>query len=589
MSGRTLVVSQRLCLSLVCVLGTSAPALAVTLWSDDAEGGAAGVIDHTTGGYSLVQSEAAGQGSYAFHLANPGFADNWFEINQTVAPQADSKLFFLSRLGYATSAQIAKVQISSNAGASWSAPIFSQAGTGGPGEGAFGIKTVDLAPYAGQNLRYRFYYDFTGGSAFTQTDVDVGWLIDDIQIGSSYEKTAYSIGNPSAKAQLYLELINRSRADALAEAARLAATTDADVLSAYSSFGIDTADIPAQYSWGVANGCLDRFAQPLSFSATLTAAAQAHTQDMFDNQFQGHVSSSNPPAPLQPGDTIGDRAAAFGYSYTALGENVYSNSESVEYGHAGFEVDWGNLNNSSDPCYNPAFVSQGMQNPAGHRENLHEDVYKEIGIGVIDGTNGSVGPQLVTQDLGTAGNAAFVTGVVFQDLNGNNFYDLGEGRSGVRIDVDGSAFYAVSSASGGYSVPVVADGVYNVSFTGGGFATHMTSATVVGGRNVKVDYLATAAVTYAADFTENGAVTSADLVNWKSGFGTLSGAMHTQGDADADGDVDGADFMVWQRQLGSGAATPTAAAAPEPCSAALGLVALMVGSVGLRGRVAARR
>ena len=49
--------------------------------------------------------------------------------------------------------------------------------------------------------------------------------------------TFYDFGNPTAEEQLYLELINRARANPPAEGARLAATTDPDVLSAYSISG----------------------------------------------------------------------------------------------------------------------------------------------------------------------------------------------------------------------------------------------------------------------------------------------------------------------------------------------------------------
>src|SRR5690242_924638 len=51
--------------------------------------------------------------------------------------------------------------------------------------------------------------------------------------------TVYSIGDPTDEEQLYLEYINRSRADPSAEGVRLATTTDADVLSAYSFFSVD--------------------------------------------------------------------------------------------------------------------------------------------------------------------------------------------------------------------------------------------------------------------------------------------------------------------------------------------------------------
>ena len=49
----------------------------------------------------------------------------------------------------------------------------------------------------------------------------------------------YSIGDPTAEEQLYLEQINRARANPAAEGVRLAATRDPDVLEAIQFFGVD--------------------------------------------------------------------------------------------------------------------------------------------------------------------------------------------------------------------------------------------------------------------------------------------------------------------------------------------------------------
>ncbi len=250
-----------------------------------------------------------GQGSNAFHLPNHNFEDNWFVVNQTLAIQPDTKLFFLSRLGWATTSQFARVQISTNGGSTWPTNLYNQAGNGGSGEGAFSLKEVNLSSYAGQNAQFRFYYDFTSGSAFTQTTNDVGWLVDDIQIGSEFQKIPWSIGNPSAHAQQYLEYIDRARADAMVEANRLANETDSDIGQAYNSFDINRPDIVSQFQYYVNSGAIAQNAQPLAFQSQLLQAAELHTQDMFQNQFQGHNSSSNPPAPFQPGYTLGQRLA----------------------------------------------------------------------------------------------------------------------------------------------------------------------------------------------------------------------------------------------------------------------------------------
>lgn len=77
-----------------------------------------------------------------------------------------------------------------------------------------------------------------------------------------------------------------------------------------------------------------------------------------------------------------------------------------------------------------------------------------------------------------------------------------------------------------------------------------------------------------ADFDDDGDVDGADLLIWQRGFGT--GTTSAQGNADGDGDVDAADLAIWKTQFGmTGLATGSAAAVPEP--AGLGLASLALG------------
>ncbi|HMP06328.1 MAG TPA: glycoside hydrolase TIM-barrel-like domain-containing protein, partial [Lacipirellulaceae bacterium] len=88
----------------------------------------------------------------------------------------------------------------------------------------------------------------------------------------------------------------------------------------------------------------------------------------------------------------------------------------------------------------------------------------------------------------------------------------------------------------------------------------------------------------SADFDSDGAVAAGDLVRWRAGYGTASGATRATGDATGDGAVDGADFLAWQRQLGTGLAG-AAHAAPEPATHLLAAVAWF----GCRRRAGGRR
>ncbi|HEV2806652.1 MAG TPA: CAP domain-containing protein [Chthoniobacterales bacterium] len=284
----------------------------------------------------------------------------------------------------------------------------------------------------------------------------------------------YSIGDPTSEEQYYLELINRARANPVAESVRLATTTDANVTSAYNAFGVNLVLMQTQFATILPQ-------PPLSMNATLVTAARAHSQNMLQNNYQGHAG---------PDGSLTTRLQ----SYTAgangwnIGENVYAYSKSVWYGHAGFEVDWGG-----------SALTGGMQVPPGHRQNIHSPDFREVGIGVVLGSNGGssgVGPQLVTQDFGTVGGLPpLVTGVVYRDLNSNGFYDPGEGVGGVTVTVSNANSYAVTASAGGYSVPVPGNGNYTVSFSGGGVPASQKNVAVAGGQNVKADYVASGTVT----------------------------------------------------------------------------------------------
>jgi hypothetical protein len=75
-----------------------------------------------------------------------------------------------------------------------------------------------------------------------------------------------------------------------------------------------------------------------------------------------------------------------------------------------------------------------------------------------------------------------------------------------------------------------------------------------------------------ANFNESGGVDAADLALWKAHFGdNCLDAAHLHGNANGDDVVDGHDFLLWQRQLGT---SPAVAAVPEPATAALIAAAL---------------
>jgi hypothetical protein len=53
-----------------------------------------------------------------------------------------------------------------------------------------------------------------------------------------------------------------------------------------------------------------------------------------------------------------------------------------------------------------------------------------------------------------------------------------------------------------------------------------------------------------ADFEPDGDVDGRDFLTWQRGFGKPSGALSTEGDADGDGDIDVGDYDVWATEFG---------------------------------------
>jgi hypothetical protein len=150
---------------------------------DGAEAALANWSTNTSSNYSVIVSSPhpVASGTHAFYLCHTQAASQIMTLNSILYPRTNTTLNFKSELGYATSVQVARVQVSTNGGQSW-VDVFSQAGDGGSGETTYSTKNISLASYAGKNLRLRFNYDLAFGGYYPQADVDVGWHFDDVTI-----------------------------------------------------------------------------------------------------------------------------------------------------------------------------------------------------------------------------------------------------------------------------------------------------------------------------------------------------------------------------------------------------------------------
>ncbi|WP_017307200.1 CAP domain-containing protein [Spirulina subsalsa] len=93
----------------------------------------------------------------------------------------------------------------------------------------------------------------------------------------------------------------------------------------------------------------------LTLVLELTQAAQNHAEDMAQNNYFSHTGLN--------GSSVGDRARAVGYNWNYVGENIARGHRSA------------------------TSVMEGWMNSQGHRENILNPNYTEIGFGVSSDRN----------------------------------------------------------------------------------------------------------------------------------------------------------------------------------------------------------
>ena len=296
----------------------------------------------------------------------------------------------------------------------------------------------------------------------------LGWL-------EQFEPRLVLAINPSAEEQFMMELLNRFRTDPQGELNLLtnslsgeARSEDPDINSALDFFNVSGPVLQSQWA--------SLSAVPaLAWNEALYEMAELQSQNMILDDMQEHN------LPGRPG--LAARADLFDYQYTILGENIFAYAESVFHGHAAFAIDWG-----SGPS--------GIQNPPGHRQSMLSSQFREVGIRIIPEVAQAteVGPLVMTQNFGTRQDFgdSWLLGVVFDDVNTNEFYGVGEGLSGVTVTaVSGNdTFVATTFTAGGYQMQLP-QGTYTVTFSGGSFGNALiVQDVVIGSTNAKLDAIA---------------------------------------------------------------------------------------------------
>lgn len=255
--------------------------------------------------------------------------------------------------------------------------------------------------------------------------------------------SAYDIGwaGLTAEEQLIVELVNRARLDPLGELGR--------------------------QDEGFAAGVTTAPKEALAVVETLSDASDAHSQDMDDRNFFAHTNLD--------GESPSDRAIEAGHGSRFVGENI----------------GWvGSTRTTFDQQARAEGHHDNLWDSDGHQQNFMSDNWSEIGVGYDYGSyRGYDGSTFVTEMFGDRGET-YLTGVVIEDEDGDDFYDIGEGQGDVRITAfnDEAAFATATWDSGGYTL-ALPPGTYTVVFEGGDLDQPYETEVTIGTENVKLDVI----------------------------------------------------------------------------------------------------
>ena len=214
--------------------------------------------------------------------------------------------------------------------------------------------------------------------------------------------------------------------------------------------------------------------QPLALDLNLTGSARFHGEEMLGHDYFAHTSEVT---------GIGPNQMAVDHGYDLFGDGLgaiwgaVNNIESIAFGV--------NLIPDYPEAVRLLIIDDGVPS-LGHRKHLlaietgWQD-HSEVGFGRA--ATGSTRHYAIHTGYRSLADR-FVTGVVYDDLDGDGGYDRGEGLGGVTIDVGGTT--AVSYAEGGFSIPV-APGPYMVTCSGGPFAGEAIGLVDVSTQNVELD------------------------------------------------------------------------------------------------------
>ena len=300
-----------------------------------------------------------------------------------------------------------------------------------------------------------------------------------IALGSTVAAVAVRAADPTPQELHFLYEVNRARHDPPAWAAEygLGSQTGGDGL-AVTLIGVDPRP-------------------PLALNATLVSSARFKAQELADFDYwvsgsiYGHQSGVAPTF-YWPNELVRD---VFGYPlptmlpdpcvpscYLLDDDSNQIESLAAGYGPGTFDYTIG-VN-----AVIGLIVDEGVLD-LGHRVHLlgmddFDALFVEAGPGYGFSVSATYRNYWAFHTGVKASAETFLTGVVFDDGNGNSLFDPGEGLAGVTVQA--GLLSAITGASGGYSISIPS-GTHAVTCSGGGFSGTASASVGVIGFNREVD------------------------------------------------------------------------------------------------------
>jgi hypothetical protein len=240
---------------------------------------------------------------------------------------------------------------------------------------------------------------------------------------------------------------------------------------------------------------------PLALNTTLVDSARFKAQELASYDYFAHQSQVAPtyywPNELVRnvfGYPLATTVPAGGSSYYTISDNS-NQVESLAAGYGGGATNYAIAANTVVGL----IVDSGVPS-LGHRVHLlatsaFTSAFVEAGPGYGYSAGATYRNYWAFHTGLRSTPQSWLTGVAYDDLNGNALFDPGEGLAGVTVS--NGTLATITGSSGGYSI-AVPDGTHTVTCSGGGFAGVSATVVEIDGANEAVDCISGEPIAYVA-------------------------------------------------------------------------------------------